>query len=290
MSAVIEFISSVWFRFLSVMSNYNIIVDTLDILVVTFVIYKFIQIVRQTRAKQLVYGIVILFFVWVVSGWLGMQTLSALLQVVFTQGVLAVVIIFQPEIRSALEHLSRSNLSSLIKGKTSADAMTACINSVCHACQSFQQSKTGALIVFERETKLGDIINTGTVVNADISPEIIGNIFYENTPLHDGAMIIRDGRVAAAGCILPLTNASVNKQLGTRHRAAMGITEVSDAVVVVVSEETGIISVSIGGKIERGFNHITLMELLMTELMPADTGDSEGHTFFKRLFKGGRSK
>jgi diadenylate cyclase len=272
------------------MSNYNIIVDTLDILVVTFVIYKFIQIVRQTRAKQLVYGIVILFFVWVVSGWLGMQTLSALLQVVFTQGVLAVVIIFQPEIRSALEHLSRSNLSSLIKGKTSADAMTACINSVCHACQSFQQSKTGALIVFERETKLGDIINTGTVVNADISPEIIGNIFYENTPLHDGAMIIRDGRVAAAGCILPLTNASVNKQLGTRHRAAMGITEVSDAVVVVVSEETGAISVSIGGKIERGFNHITLMELLMTELMPADTGDSEGHTFFKRLFKGGRSK
>ena len=290
MSAVIEFISSVWFRFLSVMSNYNIIVDTLDILVVAFVIYKFIQIVRQTRAKQLVYGIVILFFVWVVSGWLGMQTLSALLQVVFTQGVLAVVIIFQPEIRSALEHLSRSNFSSLIKGKTSADAMTACINSVCHACQSFQQSKTGALIVFERETKLGDIINTGTVVNADISPEIIGNIFYENTPLHDGAMIIRDGRVAAAGCILPLTNASVNKQLGTRHRAAMGITEVSDAVVVVVSEETGTISVSIGGKIERGFNHITLMELLMTELMPADTGDSEGHTFFKRLFKGGRSK
>lgn len=288
MSAVVEFISSVWFRFLSVMSNYNIIVDTLDILVVAYVIYKFIQIVRQTRAKQLVYGILLLFFVWLVSGWVGMQTLSALLQVVFTQGVLAVVIIFQPEIRSALERLSRSNFSSLIKGTTQTDTMTVCINSVCHACQNFQNSKTGALIVFERETKLGDIINTGTVVNADISPEIIGNIFFENTPLHDGAMIVRDGRVAAAGCILPLTNEAVNKQLGTRHRAAMGITGVSDAVVVVVSEETGTISVSIGGKIERGFNHITLMELLMTELMPAN--EDEGQPFFKRLFKGGKNK
>lgn len=289
MSAFVQFINTVWHQFVGVMSQYNIIVDTLDILLVAFVIYKLIQIVRQTRAKQLTYGVVLLLMVWLISGWMGMRTVSAVLQSIFTQGVLAVAIIFQPEIRSALELVSRSNIGSLVRGATQKSVMAECIDSVCHACQNFQNSKTGALIVFERSTKLGDIISTGTVINADVSPEIIGNIFFVNTPLHDGAMIIRDGRIAAAGCILPLTHASVNKQLGTRHRASMGMTEISDAVVVVVSEETGTISVSMGGHIERGFNHITLKELLMAELIP-ETEDNQSGTFFKRLFKGGKKQ
>ena len=284
MSGIFKVIQSWFTQFMLVMKSSDII-DLLDIIIVAFIIYKLVQIVRQTRAKQLIYGVLIIVGAWAVSSWLDMIALHSMLNIVIGQGVIALAVIFQPEIRSALELVSRTNISLLGKKAKSADftAIDSSIEAVSRACQSFQNTKTGAIIVFEHKTRLGDIIKTGTVIDADTTTELLGNVFYPKTPLHDGAAIIRDGRLYAAGCILPLTqNNNLKKELGTRHRAAIGMSENSDAVVVVVSEETGIISVAMNGKLQRDFNVVTLRELLTRELL-SDFADDDERSIIGRI-------
>ena len=284
MSGIFKVIQSWFTQFILVMKSSDII-DLLDIIIVAFIIYKLVQIVRQTRAKQIIYGVLIIVAAWAVSSWLDMIALHSMLNIVIGQGVIALAVIFQPEIRSALELVSRTNISLLGKKAKSADftAIESSIESVSRACQSFQSTRTGAIIVFEHKTRLGDIIKTGTVIDADTTTELLGNVFYPKTPLHDGAAIIRDGRLYAAGCILPLTqNNNLKKELGTRHRAAIGMSENSDAVVVVVSEETGIISVAMNGKLQRDFNVVTLRELLSRELL-SDFADDDERSIIGRI-------
>ncbi len=284
MDYIFKVIQSWFTQFCLVMSTFGV-VDLLDIIIVAFIIYKIIQIVRQTRAKQLIYGVFVIVIAWMVSSWLDMIALHQLLGLVIGQGVIAIAIIFQPEIRSALELVSRTNINLIGRRSKSGDelAIKESIDAVSRACQSFQNSKTGALIVFERNTPLGDIINTGTVIDADITTELLGNVFYPKTPLHDGAAVIRGGRLYAAGCILPLTkNNSLKKELGTRHRASIGMSENSDAIVVVVSEETGTISVAMSGVLHRDFNMVTLRELLERELLP-DPSDAEDRSLLGRI-------
>lgn len=247
-------------------------VDILDILIVAYVIYKAIGFLKETRAKVLIKGLGLLLAIWFVAQWLDLISIKWLLNKFFNYAIIAVAIIFQPELRSALERVGHSSLSRFgVGGNTDAASSSKCIDEVCKACASMQEQKIGALIVFERSTPLGEVMLTGTKVDATTSAELVGNIFYPKSPLHDGGMVIRDDRVASAGCILPLTsNNELSKELGTRHRAAVGMSETSDAVVVVVSEETGVISVCVGGTITRNFNQMSLREKLYAELITAE--------------------
>lgn len=266
-------ISGLFRSFISLMNTFGI-ADLLDVSVVAFIIYSLIKIVRETRAEQLVKGIVILVIGYFLSYQFNLKMLSTILDSVFQFGVIALIVVFQPELRRALEQIGRSKLGDYwsFPSKDSEEYIKAqkdAIKVVSDAAAGFKQSKTGALMVFERKTKLGDIIDTGTVVNAKPSVAIIGNIFYNKAPLHDGAMILRDGMVYAAGCILPLTrNENVSIDLGTRHRAAMGMSENSDAAIVVVSEETGSISVAVNGVLKRNYNKETLERELRDLILP----------------------
>lgn len=255
-----EFFSRIWGYIIGFLQTYNWIIDTLDILVVAFIIYSLIKLVRDSRAEQLIKGIILLAVAYLVASVLNLKALNFLLQTVFDNALLLLAIIFQPELRRALEQAghSRLGLRNIFGGTENEDYVQQwqkAISAVCTACTTLQRQKMGALIVFERTTKLGEIVNSGTVVNAEPTGELIGNIFFNKAPLHDGAMIIRDGRVYAAGCILPLTdNLQISSDLGTRHRAAVGMSENSDALVVVVSEETGTISIAIAGELKRNFS------------------------------------
>ena len=244
-------------------------VDILDILIVAYVIYKTIGFLKETRAKVLIKGLGLLLATWFVAQWLDLISIKWLLNKFFNYAIIAIAIIFQPELRSALERVGHSSLSRFgVGGDTDEASSVKCIDEVCKACASMQEQKIGALIVFERSTPLGEVILTGTKVDATVSAELVGNVFYPKSPLHDGGMVIRDDRIASAGCILPLTsNNELSKELGTRHRAAVGMSETSDAIVVVVSEETGVISVCSGGIIERNFNQMSLREKLYAELI-----------------------
>lgn len=243
--------------------------DILDIILVAFIIYKCIGFFRQTRGGQLIKGILILLIIWGISQWLNLVTMKWILYKVFDSAIVVAIILFQPEIRRGLENIGRSNFGNFGKNEGFRQDAEKCISAVCKAAGNMQDQKIGALMVFEKSTLLGEIIDTGTVVDADVSSELIANIFFPNTPLHDGAMIIRNNRITAAGCILPLVqNDNLNSSFGTRHRAAIGISEVSDAVVVVVSEETGIISIAENGTIVRDFNQVTLFAELTKRLLP----------------------
>ena len=261
MQVVWDSIKSFWELIVYIVTNIRI-VDILDILVIAFLIYKCIGFFRQNRGGQLAKGILIILAVAGIAALFDMVSVNWLMQRVFDSVLIAAVIIFQPEIRRALEHMGTSKLgkfgiASELDGENTQLART--IDAVSKAAGSMQEAKCGALIVFERTTQLGDIISTGTLVDAASSPALITNIFFPKSPLHDGAMILKDGKVHAAGCILPLSqNQELNKALGTRHRAALGMSENSDAVVVVVSEETGTISVAVNGELRRGFDTITL--------------------------------
>ena len=240
------------------------IFDIIDILVVTFIIYKVLGFIRETRAQQLVKGILVLVGVFLISDVLNLNTINWIMRTTMTMGVIAIVILFQPELRRALERMGRGGF---FPNRFSGDKSQAkvVVDSIVEAVDSFSGSRTGALIVIEREVSLGDIAENGTVLNAEISPELLGNIFYKGSPLHDGAVIIRDDKVFAAGCVLPLTaRLDIGKELGTRHRSAIGITENSDAVTIVVSEENGIISVARGGKLQRFLDAKALEKLLLT--------------------------
>lgn len=250
------------------------IVDVLDIAIVAFLIYELIMLVRKTRAAQLVKGILLLFVVSFLAKNLQMRTLSNILSTVLQFGVLALVIVFQPEIRRVLEQIGHTHIISLdlLRTRSSSEERrlrtTRAIAAVCDAVEQMSANRTGALIVFERKTNLSDILSNGTTINADVSAELLRTIFYEGTLLHDGAVIIRDGRVLAAACVLPLSaNLEISKEMGTRHRAALGISENSDAVAVVVSEESGIVSLAKNGVLIRRLDRSALYKILSDDLL-----------------------
>ncbi|MBR2878032.1 MAG: diadenylate cyclase CdaA [Clostridia bacterium] len=259
--------------------------DIIDILVVAYVVYKLIQFARETRAGQLLKGIVLLIILTQVSGWLQLNTVNYILLNAMQVGVLALVIVFQPELRRALDKIGRSRFGNILKPDMPADySVFDMINAIKEAVGSLSLSKTGALIVVERETKLGEIIHTGTTLDAAVSPQMLENIFFPNSPLHDGAVILKKGRIAAASCYLPLTNDdSLNKQLGTRHRAAIGISETADCVAIVVSEETGKISLALGGDLTRNLTPDSLAKWLEKLLLPSDEENPDGKSIIKKV-------
>lgn len=255
--------------------------DIVDIAIVSYIIYHVILLIRGTRAVQLLKGILFLVIIWALSTWFDLYTLKWLMNQMFTFGVLAVFIIFQPELRRALEQLGRGKLF----GRTSAEneEVTKLISEVIKAVNYLSRRKIGALIVFERETGLNEYTESGIPMKSMISSELIINIFIPNTPLHDGAMIVQSNQIAAAACYLPLSeNPFISKELGTRHRAAIGISEVGDAVSIVVSEETGQISLAMNGQVVRDIKEESLISKLYEELRPHSTVKEKRSPFWKR--------
>ena len=248
------------------------IFDFIDIVVVAFILYYVIRLVRDTRAMQLLKGVVILIVIYGIAAAMQLRSLSFLIRNVFSFGVTALIIVMQPELRHMLEQIGRTSFQSIgIFGENDDEEnarMRQVIAAVGEASRYLSRRRIGALIVFERQTKLGEIIKTGTIIDAAPSSEMLGNIFFPNSPLHDGALIIRGGRLHAAGCYLPLSeNYSISKEMGTRHRAGLGMSENSDAIVVIVSEETGIITIAENGKLRRGFTSEQLVEELTRGLI-----------------------
>ena len=283
-ASAMEYISQAWGTIMDLARHFTL-KDALDVAIVTLLLYSAIKLVRETRAGQLIKGIILLVVLFLISSQFDLLMLNAILRAFLSSGIVIVVILFQPEIRKALEQVGHSKVAKSlasavgVKDKEEGKAATRkAIEGVVDATQILQQLRMGALIVFERQTKLGEIVSTGTVVEAAPSAQLIANIFFNKAPLHDGGMIIREGQVYAAGCILPLTsNENVSAELGTRHRAALGMSENSDAVVVVVSEETGQISIAMAGKLTRNYNRVTLREVLERELIgsPEDASGSK---------------
>ncbi len=242
-------------------------INIIDILVVAALIYKLFLWIKGTRAVQLLKGIVVLLVATTISNWLGLNTINWILKNIRTMVVVAIPVVFQPELRRALERLGRGKFFARPLVFLGIEDTTRIINEIIRAILVMAKNKMGALIVIERETGINDYIETGVKLDSVISAEFIINIFIPNSPLHDGAVIVRGDRIAAAGCFLPLTeNPDLSKELGTRHRAAIGITEISDAITLVVSEETGTISVAHEGKLTRYLDEKTLREVL-TELI-----------------------
>lgn len=275
LEAITNALLSVWNVFKSIQIS-----DIIDIVILTFLIYHGILLIRETRAQQLVKGILFMIAFYLVAVFLRLQTMRYLLKLCFQWGILAIIILFQPEFRRILEKMGRTRFTKLqIFGSNDDDSsiikLRDCIDSVCEACADLSLTCTGALIIFERTTKLGEQIATGTILNCTPSSAIFGNIFFPNTPLHDGAVILRDGNILAAGCFLPKPQKEelIAKQLGSRHRAAIGMSENSDAIVIVVSEETGTISVAENGELTRGFSKESLKRFLMFRLMPEQSGE-----------------
>lgn len=286
LNKVFEAIASWWEWMVSIAMNFQF-KDAVDIIIVALLIYGVVKLVRETRAGQLVKGLFLLVVLFIISSYFNLVMVSRVLAYFFQFAFVAILIVFQPEIRKALEQVGRNNVGQSIaavvtgrdRGYDRAQIRKA-INAVVDGVGILQQLKMGALIVFERKTKLGDIIETGTQINCEPSGQIVGNIFFNKAPLHDGAMIIRDGMIHAAGCILPLTkNTSVSAELGTRHRAALGVSEESDAVVVVVSEETGQISVAVNGVLARRFTRDTLRDVLEGYLIPQEEASTVRRKF-----------
>ncbi len=253
----------------NIMSNIGV-TDVLDILIVAFLVYKALGFIRETRAEQLAKGLLLLVIATVLSDFFHLYTLHWLLSGLMTVGLIAIVVLFQPELRRALEHLGRSRFANIMND-IDKDEAKRMVQEMVRAIETMSSSKTGALMVIEREITLNDIVETGTVIDAFISAEMIGNVFYEGAPLHDGALIIRGDRLYAAGCVLPLTqNKELNKELGTRHRAGIGITENSDALVIIVSEETGVISLAQNGQLTRFIETKRIEKILLNMYLQED--------------------
>lgn len=273
---------------LSIFSDYRWIWDTLDIAIVSYALYRLLLLIRGTRAVQLVRGIVVLIVAGVVARWLQLTTVMYVLNYAQMALVVAVPIVFQPELRRALEQLGRGRLFSPAPSYLPEIELSKVVAEVAGACDVLARNKIGALLVVERETGLKDIAETGTIVDGLVSSAFLINLFVPNAPLHDGAAIIRANRVVAAGCFLPLTeNPNLSKELGTRHRAAVGLSEQSDALVIVVSEETGTISLANSGKLIRHLDDATLRDML-TNLVKATGTSSVRSRPLKLLRRAGR--
>lgn len=249
-SSILSIIKNITFR--------NII----DILIVAYILYKVFMLIRETRAEQLIKGLILIFIVSKLSRAWGLVTLYWIIKNTITVGVIALVVIFQPELRKALEHLGRSKILTK-KIFESEEEIENLVGEIATAAGDLSSTKTGALIIIEQETGLNDIVQSGIKIDAATSSALLENIFVENTPLHDGAVIIRKNRIVAAACVLPLTEQNVSNELGTRHRASIGITENSDAIAVVVSEETGTISLAFNGRLTRNYTPERLKNVLI---------------------------
>ena len=267
------------------------IMDVVDILIVAYIIYRLMKLLKDTSAARLAKGVIWLLLIFLVASVAGLTTISFILQTSLGIGVTAAIVIFQPELRRLLEQLGKGNLSGLLTSANDPDAAEAAIDATVKACADMSRTKTGVLIVFERKERLGEIIATGTMVDAEPSAELLKNIFFKNSPLHDGALIMRDGRICAAGCVLPLSgNQNLSRDLGTRHRAAVGMSESSDSVLVVVSEETGAISVAIGGMLKRHLSPEVLKKVLESELLEPEKPDKRRISSLRNIWKGGAGK
>ena len=256
--------------------------DVMDVLIMTFVIYKVLTLAKKSRIVQLLKGLAVLMVVYVFAVNVGLKTVVFILNNILQFGFVALIVVFQPEIRRFLEQMGRTNLLTLLSfqkktmDEEEVEELRKTITAICDSAKSMSESRTGALMVMERFSNLGEIKNTGTAVNANITPELIGTVFYEGSPLHDGAMVIENNRIAAAGCVLPLSdNFEISKDMGTRHRAALGLSETCDAVIVVVSEETGIISVAKNSVLIRNLNRQSLYNLLEKEFVAPIINASE---------------
>lgn len=268
----------------AVMSNlrvFNPVRDTIDILIISFGFYQLIVFARKSHAGQLIKGLVLLLAFFALANVLELRTVSWVLNNVLTIGFTAAVIIFQPELRRALERMGQSTgwAGQLFSRRTDPSlrgVWQSAVVAICDAAEQLSDTRTGALMVLERNNNLDEVIRTGTTFNANVIPEVLGTIFYEGTPLHDGAVIIRDGTIVAAGCVLPLSNnLQMGKDMGTRHRAGLGMSENSDAIVIVVSEETGIISMAKNGVLIRRLDRQNLYNMLQEEIIPPEE-DEQG--------------
>ncbi len=250
--------------------------DVVDILIVAFIFYRLMRFLRNTNAQKLFQGLIVLVAATLLSEVMQLKAVSFIMRTVMEVGILALVIIFQPELRKILEQFGSQRLVKLFSiGRTQeAKSTDAAILQTIEAVNSLAWTKTGALIIFQREDDLQHIINTGTTINADVNAELLKNLFYNKAPLHDGAVIIANGRIAAAGCILPLSGKqNISKDLGTRHRAGLGQSEAYDSLSVVVSEETGGISLAEGGILKQHLAPETLERLLIAKLMPEEEAE-----------------
>ena len=260
--------------FLEKIGNYLVLVrfsDILDVVIIAFLVYKLLDLVKSTRAENILKGVVIFLLALWLSEIFHLNGIAYILGNMVQVGILALIILFQPEIRQILEKLGSKNIR-LLQAFTPAQQQTElekAIDQTVIACSEMSQTKTGVLIVFERHIQLDDMVRSGTTLDAAVSSELLKNIFFVKAPMHDGAVIIRHGRILGAGCMLPLSkNVNLSRDLGMRHRAGIGMSENSDAVVVIVSEETGSISVAVGGMLKRHLMPETLSKLLRNELMP----------------------
>lgn len=273
---MLDAISGIWDLLMNIKLN-----NVIDILIVSYIIYKLFMLIKETRAETLIKGLFLVFVVWGISVLLQLTTLAWIIEYAIQVGFLALIIIFQPELRRALEHLGRSKLfkNPVTVTEEEVDNIT---NQIVDAAIDLSSTKTGALIVIEQETGLSDYMEAGIKLDAILTSQLLENIFVVNTPLHDGAVIIRNNRIAAAACFLPLSEKrDINKKLGTRHRAALGISENSDAIVVVVSEETGNISLAINGKLTRNYNAERLKDILSRVIK--QKLDKKNNTAWKRV-------
>lgn len=250
------------------------VADVVDVAIIAFLVYKILGLVSSTRAENILKGIVMFLLVLWLSTALELRAVSYILSHVAELGILALIVLFQPEIRQLLEKLGSRNIRGIfrtLQPKQIQGEMEKAIEQTVIACSEMSKSKTGALMVFEREISLNEMLRSGTAFDAELNSELVKNIFFINAPMHDGAMIVRNGRIVGAGCMLPLSrNVNLSRDLGMRHRAGIGMSENSDAVVVIVSEETGSISVAVGGMLKRHLMPETLGKLLRNELLPPE--------------------
>lgn len=269
MTELVEFFKRIGEALLS----FNFTSDLLDVLFVTFIIYEAIKFIRGSRSLHLIKGLAFLGLLYLLVKLTGMEASEFLLSSLFQNALLILVVLFSPEIRNILERFGRRSITdfSFFSFKNDGayqEAVTVLVNDFCKAAGEMSETKTGALVVFEREAPLNEVIKSGTVLDACSSTELFNGIFFKNSALHDGAVVVKDAKIYAAGCILPLTqNNAISSDLGTRHRAAIGMSEQSDAVVVIVSEETGYISVAINGKLQRDIKTSNLREILLSNLI-----------------------
>ena len=266
--------------------------DVVDIAIMAFLIYKVIMLMRRTNSGAVAKGVLLLLFALGVSTFFHLNTVSYLLQQLMVWGVVALVVIFQPEIRRFLEQMGRTSLGKVFTPEEARNELDSAITQTVDAYTSLSKSKTGALMVFERKNMLDDAIKTGTALDCTVNAELLKNIFWNKAPLHDGAVIVRAGRIVGAGCMLPMSgNVNLSRELGMRHRAGIGASEDTDAVVAIVSEETGSISVAVGGMLKRHLAPETLERLLRNELLPERENDEAASKFkLGNLLRFGKGK
>lgn len=289
MTEILTNLQTMWYEFINILKVPEF-KDLVDILIVAFLIYEVILLVRQTHAMQLAKGIIILIVAFFAADILELRTLKFFVENIMQVGFLALVVVFQPELRRALEQMGRANIFAVkffrgsINEEEEMRIMTQnAVIAVCDAAEHMADLRTGALIVFERGTNLSEVIKTGTKMDCAVNPEVLGTVFYEGTPLHDGAVVIRNARLESAGCFLPLSNnLEISKDMGTRHRAALGMSENSDAVVVVVSEETGIISLAKNGVLIRRLDRQNLFNLLVGDVVPEKLEEKKTTPFWRK--------